>query len=157
MSAPRCTTCGSEVGERLICPNCGTLVAAERRLAKMSATVHAYASHKLEGLPRRITAAHFLWACALMPVFVLPPMVSLAFAILSMRQKSEAPGHVNAEWLGIISLLNIGLSLLLLYKLHFSPQEIAAYFGDVFHSLLRSIFQFVPFPKQQGGGRIIPI
>ena len=155
MSASRCTTCGTEIGTRLICPNCGTLVAAERRLAKMTTTVQTYASQKFEALPRRITAGHFLWACALMPVFVLPPVVSLVLAILSMRQKSDAPAHVNVEWLAIISLLNIGLSLLLLYKLHFSPQEIAVYFTDLFRSFLQSIFHFIPTPQR--GPRVIPI
>jgi len=154
MSA-RCTTCGFEVGERLVCPNCGTLVAAERRLARMSATAQAYASQKLDALPRRITINHFLWACALMPVFVLPPAVSLAYALSSMRRPADST-KTNCEWLAIISILNIALSLLLLYRLHFSPVEVALFIGGFVRALFRDVLHLLPGQGQPPQPRLIP-
>jgi uncharacterized C2H2 Zn-finger protein len=152
----RCSTCGAEVGERAICPRCGTLIAAERRLAKIGSSAHGYVTGTLGAIPRRLTINHYLWACALMPVFVLPPLASLSFAIFSLRQRGTGAAPINGEWLAIVSLLNIVLCLLLLYKLHFSPYEIAAFVRDSFYWLLRTIFHVVP-----GGGqpspRVIPI
>jgi hypothetical protein len=151
----RCPTCGAEVGERVICPHCGTLVAAERRLAKIGASAQSYASETLAAIPRRLTINHFLWACALMPVFVLPPLASLTFAVVSMRQKGNGAASINSEWLALVSLLNIVLSLTLLYKLHFSPYEVAGFFAELLRGGLRSLFHFVPGAPQHP--RVIPI
>jgi hypothetical protein len=157
MSGTRCSTCGADVGERAICPRCGTLIGVERGLAKLTAGARSYTTDWLTTLPRRLSIHHFLWLCAVMPVVVLPPLASLGFALLSMRHRDNTAPGINAEWLAIISFLNIVLSLLLLYKLHFSPYEVAAFIRDIVHSLLGSILRVVP----DGGGyqspRVIPI
>jgi hypothetical protein len=106
-------------------------------------------------LPRRLTINHFLWLCAVMPVAILPPLASLIFAAVSIRQRDNATPGINAEWLAIVSFLNIVLSLLLLYKLHFSPYEIVGFIRDFFYWLVRSIFHVVP--GGQSSPRVIPI
>jgi hypothetical protein len=76
-----------------------------------------------------------------------------------MQDNGQTPpggaSPINGEWLAIVSLLNIVLSLLLLYKLHFSPYEVAAFVRDSFYWLLRSIFHIVPGTPPSP--RVIPI
>jgi hypothetical protein len=107
--------------------------------------MQAQARNSIDGLvqaiPRRLTISHFLWACALMPIFILPPLASLAYAVMLMRDRG-VPTGVNTEWLAIISLVNIALSLLLLYKLHFSPADVVGFLADFVRSLLRVFFHF---------------
>jgi hypothetical protein len=155
MSGARCSTCGADVGGRAICSHCGTLLGVERGVAKVRSSIRAYVAARMQALPRRLTINHFLWLCAVMPVFVLPPLASLAFAVVSLKKKGNTAPGLDSEWLAIVSLLNVVLSLLLLYKLHFSPVEVAAFFRDLVESLLRSIFHVVPGnpPKP----RVIPI
>jgi hypothetical protein len=109
----------------------------------------------MAALPRRLTINHFLWLCAVMPVFVVPPIASLIFGIASMCREKNVPPNIHAEWLAIISFLNIVLSLLLLYKLHFSPYEVMAFIRDTLHWLLGSIFHFAPAGHQ--APRVVPI
>lgn len=155
MSDVRCSTCGAATDGRAICPRCGTLLGVERSLSKITSSARSFTADRLHALPRRLTINHFLWLCAVMPVVVVPPVASLIFAILSMRQRENAAPGISTEWLGIVSFLNIVLSLLLLYKLHFSPFEIAGFVRDSFYWLMRSIFHVVPGVHQSP--RVIPI
>lgn len=90
-----------------------------------------------------------------MPVFVVPPLASLIFAILSMRQKENTAVSIQSDWLAIISLLNIVLSLLLLYRLHFSPHEVVAFVRDLVNWALGSILHVIPGGHKVPG--VIPI
>ena len=153
---PQCPTCGGNLSGRAICPRCGTLVAAEMRLARVQLRIRGFVDGHLAAFPKRIRPHHFLWACAIMPVFILPPLVSLVAAIRSLRRSGDALAEVNFEWIAIISALNIILSGIILYKFHFSPVEIATSLGDFFRSLVDPALRFSPLQKTQPPG-VTPI
>ena len=89
-----------------------------------------------------------------MPVFLLPPIVSLGYAIVSMRRAGGGQ-PAGLEWLAIVSLINIIVSALILYKFHFSPNELALYFADHLRALLRALWPFVP--SQPGTPKLTPV
>src|SRR4051812_44731579 len=127
----RCTTCGVPLEGRSICPSCGTLVGAELALAKFQMRAQTWIDSTLSALPRTFSAHHFLWACAVMPIFLIPPAVSLVAAVSSLRRTPTGQAS-HVEWLAMISALNIVLSLLILYKFHFSPTELFSYVSQFF-------------------------
>jgi hypothetical protein len=128
----RCQTCGAELSGRAVCYHCGTLVALEFGLARIQMRARQLFDDKINSfIPRRLAPHHFLWICAIMPFAVVPPFISFAWAIVSMRRRREGERSEEAtEWIAIISLLNIILSVAFLYKFHFSPSELIAYVKD---------------------------
>jgi hypothetical protein len=149
----RCPTCGAQLAGKAICPRCGTLVAAELSLARFQGKARTFFEDRFASLPRRLTPYHFLWACACMPVFLLPPLVSFVFAIVSMRRAGGGQ-PAGLEWLAIVALINIIISAIILYKFHFSPNELAVYFADHLRALLRSLLPFTPSPS--GAPKLTP-
>lgn len=157
MSLTRCSTCGSELGGRSICPRCGTLVGVEMSLARLQSKGRALFDARIASIPQRLRPHHFLWACALMPVVMLPPLFSLMSAFVSMRRSQDGAGQdVSYEWIALISVLNIILSALILYKFHFSPAELASAIGGLIRSGLQTLFNFIPHPASPTSPRLIP-
>src|SRR3954470_19401280 len=157
MALAQCPTCGTELGGRSICSRCGTLVGVEMGLARLQTKGRALFDARIASIPQRMRPHHFLWACAFMPVVVLPPLFSLVSSVLSMRRSQAASGQdASYEWIAVISALNIIVSVLILYKFHFSPAELAAFLTDLIRSALRTLFHFVPAPSAPPSPRLIP-
>ena len=155
MALTHCSTCGADLGGRSICPRCGTLVGAEAALARVKSHVKRHIDTRLAALPA-FGPAHFLWICAVIPVVIVPPLVSLVVAIASMRQRSGKFSAVDFEWIAIISAINIVVSGLILYKFHFSPAELFAYFGSFAKEWLARFWTILP-GSHPPSPRIIPI
>jgi hypothetical protein len=77
-----------------------------------------------------------LWACALMPLFVVPPLVSLVYALTAMRRRKKSPFHINEEWLAIVSALNIVISVVAWMKFNAVAADLALAFTARVQSLL---------------------
>jgi hypothetical protein len=112
-------------------------------MAKIRWEAKAFLNAKFTALPQSFFPHYFLWLCAIAPFFLLPPLVSLLISILSMRRSNEHSGINDVEWVAVVSAINIILSLLILYKFHFSVAEFVSFLG----SRLRMIFSITsPFP-----------
>ncbi|MBM3529343.1 MAG: hypothetical protein FJX62_14730 [Alphaproteobacteria bacterium] len=127
----------------------------EHRIARSSTRVRVFLDETLAKLPARIRPHHFLWICAFVPIFLLPPFVSLAAAIAEMR-RTNVGANSSYEWIALVSALNIILSGLFLYKYHFSPSEIAAIAIGFLRSAVNILLQMLPIP-QSPPAKIIPI
>jgi hypothetical protein len=143
MVSAYCPTCGASLEDHNVCPRCGTLVALELRIAKIRWRAKAFLNAQFMALPQSFFPHYFLWLCAIAPFLLLPPLVSLVISVVSMRRSSEHSGMNDVEWIAVVSAINIILSLLILYKFHFSVAEFVSYLG----SRLRMIFSVTPpFP-----------
>ena len=153
MSPSHCPTCGTALSGRSICPRCGTLVAAELVVSSAAAKARALIDNRIARLGT-FGPAQFLWVAAFTPIVIAPPLVSLAISVGAMRRGERSAA--NYEWIAIISLLNIVLSGIVLYKFHFSPAELLGYALDLLRSGLHKILPALP-----GSGapppRIVPI
>lgn len=155
MALTHCSTCGTELGGRSICPRCGTLVGAEAALARIQTRAKNLIDNRLAALPA-FGPAHFLWVCAFIPIVMAPPLVSLGIAIASMRRRSGTIPAVDFEWIAIISAINVVLSGLILYKFHFSPSELSGYFINFAKDWFGHFWNILPGAKPTPP-RIIPI
>jgi hypothetical protein len=70
-----------------------------------------------------------------MPLFIVPPLVSLTYSVLLLRKSALAESR-NSEWLVIISMINIILSVMVWYKWHLSPIDILGVLSSYLRSLL---------------------
>lgn len=150
-----CSTCGTDLGGRSICPRCGTLVGVEAAMARMKLKAKNLIDTRLAALPA-FGPAHFLWVGAIIPIVIAPPLVSLVIAIGSMRRRGGPAPSVNFEWIAIVSAINIVLSGLILYKFHFSPAELSGYFGDFARDWLGRFWDSWPGARP-AAPRVIPI
>jgi hypothetical protein len=146
VSVSRCPTCGADLHGSAICSRCGTLASFEIGLARARARAGSSFREFLQRvLPARIEARHFLWVCALVPFSFFPPLLSLAYAVFSLRGNRYSNAEKNGfEWLAIISLLNIIVSALALYSFHFAYSEMLV----AFFQHLKNIFEFKFSPIQ---------
>lgn len=144
MAIIHCPTCGTALEGRSICPRCGTLVGAELAIAHAAGRVKSMVGSRVARL-RPTGSAQFLWVAAVIPIVLAPPLVSLAISIASMRRSAPtAAPAANYEWIAIISLLNIILSGIVLYKFHFAPAEVLAYALDLLRSWLGKVGHIIP-------------
>jgi hypothetical protein len=143
-----CPTCGAGLRGRTICPSCGTLVGLEAQIARARSGVRSFVDERMRALPRHLGLAHVLWACALMPMFILPPLVSLAYALRTMR--GSRPAVVNTEWLAIISILNIVLAVAIWIKFHGVASDIIV---AAFSEVQARISAVLGLPGPPGSGR----
>jgi hypothetical protein len=143
------------LGGRSICPRCGTLVGAEAALARMQIKARSFVDTRLSALPA-FGPAHFLWACAFMPVVMAPPLVSLVIAIASLRGRGGDVAKTNFEWIAIISAINLIISSLILYKYHFSPAELFGHLAGLMKDWLGKFWSILPESKPSSP-RIVPI
>jgi len=124
-------------------------------LARVQGRTRNFVDEKVATISRSLRPAHFLWVCAIIPLVVLPPLVSLISAIAAMRRTSEQPPPVNFEWIAIVSAVNVIVSGLVLYKYHFPPSEVMGFAGAALRALLRFLFGFVPGTAP--GPRVTPV
>jgi hypothetical protein len=155
MALTHCSTCGTDLGGRSICPRCGTLIGVEAAITRIQTKAKRLIDSWLAALPA-FGPAHFLWVGAVIPVVIAPPLVSLGIAIASMRRRSGNIPPVDFEWIAIVSAINIVVSGLILYRFHFSPAELAGYFGDIMRDWLGKFWNVLPGSKP-ASPRIIPI
>jgi len=155
MAPTHCSTCGTDLGGRSICPRCGTLVAAEAALARMQTKAKRFIDTRLSTLPA-FGRAHFLWVGAFIPIVMAPPLVSLVIAIASMRRRGGNVSSTDFEWIAVISAINIAVSGLILYKFHFSPAELSGYFVDLARDWLGRFWHILPQSKPSSP-HVIPI
>src|SRR3569832_342958 len=120
----------------------------------MKGRVRLLLDEKLPPLTQ-IRPYHFLWACAFVPIVLLPPLVSFLVSISSMRKRSGGAEFSNFEWIAIVSTLNIIMSGIVLYKFHFSHSELAAYLISFVEYMIDSLSSVLPI--QRGTPRLIPI
>ena len=156
MTITHCPTCGTAMEGRSICPRCGTLVGAELAIAHAAGRVKSMLDHQVARL-RPTGPAQFLWVAAVIPVVLAPPLVSLAISVASMRRPQRAADPVNYEWIAIVSVLNIILSAIVLYKFHFAPAEVLAYALDLLRSWLGKVVHIIPGRTPQPSPRLVPI
>jgi hypothetical protein len=156
MTARRCPTCAAEIGDRAICYRCGALPAVEERLRRSRRELSEFFERKAALLPQRFEAHHFLWACAVIPFFLIPPLISLIYAIRAMRQSATQQVSANFEWIAIVSAINLVVSALVLYKFYFPINEFLLQLPDAVRASLRRLFFFVPQP-QQPGPKLTPV
>ena len=149
MSLTQCPTCGAALEGRAVCAHCGTLVSIEFALSRAKTRGRNFIDVKIQSLGRELRPHHFLWACAVVPFFILPPLVSLIFAIGSLRRTNAAERIGGLEWMAVIAAINIVLSVLVLAKFHFSLQDLAAFVGDIIRSVF-SAFMRLPNPPPAG-------
>ncbi|MEJ2625737.1 MAG: hypothetical protein P8Z80_14705 [Pseudolabrys sp.] len=97
-----------------------------------------------------ITGHHFLWACAVMPFFVLPPLVAVVSATIGLRRSGRIEDRSANEWIVIIALINIILSALILYRFHFSPVQLIEWLAAGANGAVAAIHQFL------GGNAVDP-
>lgn len=154
MRPTRCPTCGTELGDRNICPRCGTLVGAELAISRIKGRARSLLDQRLPVLPP-IGPYHFLWACAFMPIVLLPPIVSFSVSISSMRKLDRGADAANFEWIAIISVINLVISAIILYKFHFSPAELTTYILSFVKYIIHSVSSFLPL--QRSSPRLVPI
>lgn len=154
MALTHCPTCGTAMNGRSICPRCGTLVGAELAVANVKAKAKSLLDTQI-GKLGAFGPAHFLWIAAFIPVVIAPPLVSFAISIVSMRRREHAAGSVNYEWIAIVSVINLVISALILYRFHFSPAEVHGFFLDLLRSFLQKITPAIP--GQPPPPRIVPI
>jgi uncharacterized membrane protein YvbJ len=143
----RCPTCGAELENKALCYRCGTLPELESAITRTHRGINNFIEKKIAAIPRRLQRHHFLWACALVPLFILPPLAALTYAIVAMRRQTVTK-DVNYEWIAIIATLNILLSAMILYKLHIIIDEIYGSIPDLIRVLLRRLFPFEINPIQ---------
>jgi hypothetical protein len=138
-----CPTCGAALNGRSICPRCGTLAGIEFGIANVYGRAKLFFETRIVPLPQSFRPHHFLWACAIMPIFMLPPLVSLVSSIATLRRLQRNAEFHDYEWIAIVSAINLILSGMLLYKFHVSMADIISrieyYVWALFHPL-----QFVP-------------
>jgi hypothetical protein len=142
----RCSTCGGELAGRSICPTCGTLVALERTIGHARQRAQSLFSDGLARVPRRLQTHHFLWLCALTPLVIVPPIVSLVSSIALMGRTDQRQRNPDLEWIATISMLNLMLSGLVLYRFHFSATEFLTYGYRSLWDLLHGVMPHVPKP-----------
>lgn len=119
-------------------------MSVELALARVQLRARQLFIERVTYLPRRLQPHHFLWVCAIIPVVIVPPLVSLILAIGGMRRSNSKSSDVNFEWIAIVSMLNVILSALFLYRFHFSPTEIMAYLADILLSFIREVAPYTP-------------
>jgi hypothetical protein len=151
----QCPTCGAVVGKGPICQHCGTLVALELQFAKIRTEARNRFSQRLARLPKRIELHHLVWLCALMPIFVLPPVFSFFYAVIMMRRDRNSADAPAWDWLAILSAVNVVISLALWVKFHFAGTEMLA-------ALLQYLKSLTEMPlwwrmPERPLGKIIPI
>jgi len=86
----------------------------ETALRQRKEKVAGFIAGKRSLLPKRFERYHFLWACALAPIFIVPPLFALGYSIVLMRRGDSK--ETNLEWIAIIAAINIVLSAFLLYR-----------------------------------------
>jgi hypothetical protein len=116
MVPSHCPTCGTPLQGQPVCSRCGTLIALEARLARAQSRVGAFYHRTRRALVEHMDGRRFLWACAVVPMFIVPPLVSLSYSIASMRRSSDVGQRHGYEWMLLISAINIILSVLILVK-----------------------------------------
>lgn len=149
-----CSTCGAELTGRTVCSRCGTLVGLEAGLASLRNRLQRRLDDGVLAFRGALQPIHFLWACALVPIFVLPPCVSLVMAVKAMRG-AESRSASSHEWVALVSALNIVVSLLFLYKLHFSPAEVVVWLSAWMRWLLNWITG--PFAPRPPSVKVTPV
>lgn len=142
--ATNCPTCGAVLDGRSICRRCGTLVALEFGVANIQGKAKSFLAARLAALPQRFRPHHFLWACAVMPLFIVPPLVSLVSSIASLRRPERNAAANDYEWIAIVSAINVILSGLVLYKFHFSVADVIDHIGDYLSAILHPVLPFIP-------------
>jgi hypothetical protein len=144
-----CPTCAADIGDAPICQRCGSLPGIERRVQKTRSEFQNFIDQKLALLPAHFEARHFLWACAVVPLFLVPPLFSLIYSIRAMQARQTQNASADFEWISIISALNLVVSLLLLYKLHLFVDDLWIQSQENFGSFVRNLFQlfFRPTPN----------
>lgn len=155
MTVTNCPTCGADLGGHSICARCGTLAAMEVGFAQLKIRAKQFVGARLAVLPHNFQPHHFLWACAVMPVFILPPLVSLVCAVKAMRGSGGNLAPSNVEWIAIVSAINLVLSALFLYKYHFSAMEVISYINDAIRALMRMPSLLIP-GQHQPVAHVIP-
>jgi hypothetical protein len=105
-------------------------------------------------VPRRLKTHHLLWLCALIPLAIIPPLLSLAASVALMGRRSQRAGEDNLEWIATVSMLNILLSGLILYRFHFSPSELFAYLAN---GLLGEFLDLVPLTPRRPPALLTPV
>ena len=156
MSITNCPTCGTALQGRSICPRCGTLVGAEIAIAQATGRMKSMLGSQVARF-RPTGPAQFLWIAAVIPVVLAPPLVSLAISVASMRRSERAADPVNYEWIAIVSVLNIILSAIVLYKFHFAPAEVLAYALDLLRSWFGKVVYIIPGQAPPPPPRLVPI
>ena len=73
-----------------------------------------------------------------------------------MCRRSGEVTKTNFEWIAIISVINIIVSGLILYKYHFSPAELSSHFADLVNIWLGKLWTILPESKPPSP-RIIPL
>jgi len=151
MVAGRCTTCGSQLTAYSICPHCGSLIGVETAVRRVRGLLHAPIARAREHLPHRLSTLQFLWICALIPLVIVPPILSLLAAVRLMGRAAAARWDNQLEWIVTIAAINLLLSVLVLSRFHFSLSELTSYLrGGIFFPLLDMIPNVPdhgPFPQ----------
>ena len=155
MALGHCPTCGTDLGDRSICPRCGTLVGVEATMARVKFKAKDLINRRLAAIPA-FGPAHFLWVGAVIPVVIVPPLVSLVISVASMLRRGPIATSANFEWIAIASAINIVLSGLILYKFHFSPAELSGYFEGFVRDVLGRLWNSLP-GSRPAAPRVIPI
>jgi len=151
MPTGRCTTCGSQLTAYSICPHCGSLIGVENAVRRVRGLIHARVARAQKHFPHRLSTLQFLWICALIPLAIVPPVLSLLASVKLMGRPAAARWDNQLEWIITIAAINLLLSVLVLSRFHFSPSELASYLrGSIFLPILDMIPNVPdrgPFPQ----------
>jgi len=151
MAADRCTTCGSQLAAYGICPHCGSLIGVENVIRRVRGRLDALIETGAKRLPRRLSTLQFLWICALIPLVIVPPILSLLAAVTLMGRPRAARWDNQLEWIVTLSAINLLLSGLVLYRFHFSLGELGAYLRSGLFPLLLDMLPTAPSAPQPPG------
>lgn len=103
-------------------------------------------------MPRRLQTHHLLWLCALVPLAIVPPLLSLVASIALMGRSGQRADDL--EWITTVSTLNILLSALVLYRFHFSPGELLGFLAN---GLLGHLLDLVPSTPRGPPAELTPV
>lgn len=160
--ARTCPACSAEIqANGLICPRCGGFPEVERaRIAATNLVNRGFGRFRGGVRSRRVSRSVLLWALALTPLLIGPPLIALGLvAIIVRRERATlSPGQtLNLAAVVLACLANFGLSAWADYHLAGDAVRFAIAmkhaFSDWVHELLT--IRILPgggFPHGGGGG-----
>lgn len=157
MPGVTCPTCGSEYNGRAICSHCGTIVGVDLKINQMRGDAYSFISRQRSRLPKRMEMHHVVWLCAIVPLTILPPILSLLYACLVLRKGDAPKVAIDWQWLAIISIMNIVLSTIIWSKFNFAVGEIMSALSNLLSHYATWLAKFLKLQAPSIEPKLYPV